>query len=256
MLSIIVLNYNRLEYTKQTIENLIAKTTVPHEFIFADNGSEDGTRKYLRSLRNKTNATNVRCVFNKSNHGVAGGRNCGLRIAKGTYLMTIDDDIIVPDNYDKLLMEACDNIPNLGITGVSVEGTKRTYVKNFNGVDMRVKEGNLGGGCLCLPRRVFERVGYYRPDFVYGGEDCDMYIRLKILGLISAYVVPTGLHIDRKENQAYVNLKRHAHRKTSKSFRKVGDNEIAYRKTGNVYVPYMVPKITTRHFDNVIKGKK
>lgn len=34
LLSIIVLNYNRLEYTKQTIENLIKKTSVRHEFFF------------------------------------------------------------------------------------------------------------------------------------------------------------------------------------------------------------------------------
>lgn len=256
MLSIIVLNYNRLEYTKQTVENLIEKTTVPHEFIFVDNGSIDGTRDYLKGLcKGKTNAERIRYIFNKENYGVAGGRNCGLRIAAGDYLMTIDDDILVPDDYDKCIIEVCDNVPDLGITGISVEGVKRTYIQNINGINIRRKNGNLGGGCLCLPRRVFNKVGYYRPDFVYGGEDCDMFIRLSILNLISAYIEPIGKHIDRRDNDAYEKIKRTAHKKGSRSFNKIGDNEIAYKKTGRVYIPYRVPNIVTKHFDRAIKGK-
>jgi len=254
MLSIIVLNYNRLEYTKQTVAALIEKTKVEHEFIFVDNGSVDGTREYLKSLEHSTNAKKVKYVFNNRNFGVAGGRNIGLKVAEGDYLMTIDDDIIVPDNYDGYMIEVCDKISNLGITGISVE--KKTYlIKNIDGVEVQVKKGNLNGGCLCMPRRTFEKVGYFYVMGAYGGEDCDMYVRLKYLKLLSVYIVPKGLHIDKRENKDYEKLKKHCHTPRSKVFHKVGDNEVMYKKTKKVYVPYVEPAIDTSKFDKVIKNK-
>lgn len=258
MFSIIVLNYNRLELTQQTVENLISKTTVPHEFIFVDNNSTDasGVRQYLLSLENKTNAKRVRYVFNKSNLGVAGGRNTGLRIAAGDYLMTIDDDVLVPDDYDKCLIEVCDNVPDLGITGVCVEKPKRTGIQNINGIDVRVKMGNLGGACLCMPRRVFNQVGYFRADFVYGIEDVDMYLRLNILRLKGVYIMPLGKHIDKRENISYEKLKRFTHKKHSKPFRKIGANATAYKKTKEVYIPYKSPNIYTAKFDAAIKKEE
>lgn len=254
MLSIIVLNYNRLEYTKQTVSNLIKKTKVEHEFIFVDNGSTDGTREYLRSLLHKTNAKQVRCIFNDKNLGVAGGRNIGLKVAEGDYLMTIDDDIIVPDNYDGYLIEACDKIPNLGITGISVE-RKNYSIRNINGVNLQFKDGNLNGGCLCMPRRTFEKVGYFYAFAVYGGEDCDMYIRIKQLKLISAYIVPKGIHIDKGENVKYKTLKKSYHTPKSKVFQNVGNNELKYKRSKNVYVPYMTSDEGRETFDKVVKKK-
>jgi len=258
MLSIIVLNYNRLSLTKQTIENLIAKTSVKHEFIFVDNNSTDesGVKQYLKSLEHKTNAERVTCVFNKRNLGVAGGRNTGLRIARGDYLLTIDDDVLVPDYYDGYLIEACDKIPELGITGVCVEKLKRVATQEINGIKFRVKQGNLGGACLCMPRRVFNRVGYFRPDFVYGIEDVDMYLRLHTLRLKSLYIYPLGKHIDKRDNTKYEKLKRAAHKRSSSSFRKIGSNATTYKKTKQVYIPYKSPDINPSKFDSVIKDKK
>lgn len=253
LLSIIVLNYNRLHYSKRTISTLIATTTVPHEFIFVDNGSIDGTREYLLSLEHETNAEKITYIFNDRNFGVAGGRNSGLRVASGEYLMTIDDDILVPHGYDKYFVEACNKINKLGITGINVEKKKYRYVV-LDGVDMVVKHGNLGGACLCMPRRVFEKVGYFSPDFVYGGEDCDMYIRLKRLGLISAYIPLHGDHIDENLNAAYAQIKKRMHSEGSKPFNQVGNNEVRYKKTQNVYVPYKEPEIDTKLFDKLIKG--
>src|SRR5690606_38058673 len=131
----------------------------------------------------------VEYVFNNKNLGVAGGRNSGLVKANGDYLMTIDDDVWVPDNWDKLMAQACDRIPKLGITGVNVE--PHNYpIKELNGARVRPKAGNLGGACLCLPRRVFKRVGYYCAFGQYAHEDAEMYFRLTGLGLVSAYIVP------------------------------------------------------------------
>lgn len=246
MLSIILLTYNRLAYTKQTLENLIAKTTIPHQYILVDNGSVDGTREYLKSMEHKTNALNVIYKFNDHNLGVAGGRNEGLLVAGGDIIMTIDDDIIVPENYDIMLKEAWDKVENLGITGISLE-KKKFGVVDFNGVKMQVKKGNLGGGCLCFSRKMFEKLGFFYNGFVYGIEDVDMYFRVERLGLINAYIEANGEHIDEHKDQNYFNLKRSIHGKKSKEFSAIGKRwrfyKIRYKQTGSVYVPYREPNV-------------
>ena len=251
LLSIVVLCYNRLDYTKKTISTLIDKTKVKHEFIFVDNNSKDDTKKYLASLRGKTNAVRELYVFNKRNYGVAGGRNSGLIKARGDHLMTIYNDIFVPDDYDKHLIDAC-KIKKLGITGINVESKKYSIV-NINGIKVQLKKDNLGGGCLCLPRRVFSRVGYYSPDFVYCGEDCDMHLRLKKIGLSGAYIVPNGKHMDERQNKVYYEFKRHAHLPGSEQVEKINANIRKYVLSNNVYVPYSVPKIFRTKDGRIIK---
>lgn len=237
LMSIVMLNWNRLHYSKRTLESIIKKTTIRHELILVDNGSVDGTREYLQDMVDKTNAERVILVFNEKNLGVAGGRNSGLVKASGDYLVTIDDDVLVPDNWDLLMAEACDKIPKLGITGVNVEPFKFP-VKEIKGVKVRPKNGNLGGACLCIPRRVFSTVGYYNTFGLYGHEDAMMYYRLKHLGLISAYIVPKGIHIDKDKDKKYREQKNRAHAKGSAALKALALARLKLKKTGNVYVPY------------------
>jgi len=237
LMSIVILNWNRLHYSKQTLERIIEATTIPHELIFVDNGSKDGTREYLKDMGNKTNAEKVVYVFNDKNLGVAGGRNSGLVAASGDYLVTIDDDILVPDQWDILMAKACDKMPGLGITGVNVEPINFP-VKEINGVSVRPKKGNLGGGCLCLPKRVFKRVGYYNYFSTYGHEDAAMYYRLTHLGLLSAYIVPHGKHLDVDADKAYRAAKNDAHKKGSDQLKELSKYIAGMKKTGDVYVGF------------------
>lgn len=262
LMSIVMLSWNRLHYSKQTLECIIKKTTIPHELIFVDNGSQDGTREYLKSMEHKTNAERVIYQFNDKNLGVAGGRNSGLVNAKGDYLVTIDDDVLVPDKWDILLSTACDKIPKLGITGVNVEPTKY-QVREINGVRIRPKTiGNLGGACLCLPRRVFNRVGYYRVYGQYGLEDSDMYVRLNKLGLMSAYIEPKGVHLDEDKDKVYRKVKNRAHLKGSSQLKAFAAAKIQYERTGSVYVPWSGYDPDSREwccfesFDGTISAKK
>jgi glycosyltransferase involved in cell wall biosynthesis len=264
LMSIIVLNWNRLNYTKQTAENLIKTTSIRHEFIFVDNNSteESGVRQYLLSLKDKTNAEHIEYVFNNKNFGVGGGRNTGLIKAKGDYLVTIDDDVVVPPKWDVLMATACDKIPKLGITGVNVEPFNFP-VKIINGVRMRPKAGNLGGACLCLPKRVFKRVGFYMADTIYGHEDCEMRCRLDILGLKSAYIEPKGVHLDNDSFKEYRKAKNGAHTGGSAQFKALAQFrrrlKKQYQDTGNVYVTFDPDKfspVDKKDFTNDLVGKE
>lgn len=250
MLSIIVLNYNRLELSKQTIERILSITQLPFELLLVDNNShpKSGVREYLYSVANKHGNDKVKLVFCKQNFGVAGGRNEGLLRAKGDYLITIDDDIWLPDNYDKLLVDACDNIPDIGLVGISVETHLYPLVK-INGVVVQRKGGNLGGGCLCMSRKIFEKIGYYNSSFVYGFEDCEMYLRTKYLKLISVYIEPRGKHLDLHENKSYLSAKKLAHEKDTRHAKMLGKLEYRFKRGENLYVPYKKTKVHSKLMD-------
>jgi len=240
LISIIVLNWNRKAYSTRTIENLLKKTSLPHEFIFVNNNStkESGIAEYLDSVQGNVATKKITVIHNKKNLGVAAGRNSGLKIATGKYLVTIDDDVIVPDNWDVHITAACNSVTRLGITGINVESAKYP-VKVINGVRIRPKSvGNLGGACLCIPRRVFERVGYYSVFGQYGLEDSDMFVRLTKLGLMSAYIEPHGIHLDDDSDRVYRAIKNRAHKKRSSPLNAFSKAKAMYEKTGAVYVPY------------------
>lgn len=243
LMSIMVLNWNRAHYTKQTVERILQNTTIPHELIFIDNNSteESGVRQYLKSVKGNAHTKAIKYVFNDLNFGVGGGRNTGLLVAEGEYLVNIDDDVLVPAKWDVLLKQACDKVPGLGLTGVNVEPFKFP-VKVVNGVRLRPKAGNLGGACLCMPRRIFKRIGFYMADNIYGMEDVEMKCRLDLVKLISAYIEPKGVHIDNDSLKEYRAKKNDAHTGGSIQLGALAQFRrrlnVHLKETGNVYVPF------------------
>ena len=236
LFSIIVLNWNRRVYSQRTIENLIEKTTVPNEILLVDNNSaEPGMKEYLSSIKGNDKTVRVECVFNSRNLGTGGGRNSGLCRAKGEYLCCIDDDFLVPNDYDRLMIDVCDKVPRLGQTGVNVE--QIDYPKNIiNGVEFCPKGGNLGEACTCMSRRVFNTVGYNNYFNCYGHEGAAMWFRLIHIGLISAYIVPRGIHIDNNSDAEYRKAKDAAHTQGSIQLEEFNKYLNYLRRTGNPYV--------------------
>ena len=54
LVSIIILTFNQLGYTKECVESIRKHTPEPHEIIFVDNGSTDGTLKMAEKSSSKT----------------------------------------------------------------------------------------------------------------------------------------------------------------------------------------------------------
>src|ERR1039458_1976005 len=75
-ITIVILTWNALDYTKRCLESLCANTDHPdYHVIVADNGSSDGTIEYLQSV------PWVKVLLNGDNLGFAAGNNRAIRIA-------------------------------------------------------------------------------------------------------------------------------------------------------------------------------
>ena len=66
LISIVMLTYNALEYTKKCLQSILNFTQYPYEIIFVDNSSSDGTLEYLRDLVD--NNDNFLLIQNNTNN--------------------------------------------------------------------------------------------------------------------------------------------------------------------------------------------
>ncbi|OYT16619.1 MAG: hypothetical protein B7C24_06810 [Bacteroidetes bacterium 4572_77] len=199
-LSIVSLNYNRLEYTKRHLERLFLTTDMPSELIIVSNhdcAQSAEVRSYIKQFKSKNNGNikQIKKVLNNKNYGVAGGRNSGLIHSEAKIKMVIDDDILLPKNWTSKILHLLKVVDKIGLAGYCVEKERavKTYkLKTYRDcVFMNKGMANVGGACMVIPHRTWSRLGYFNEDYgVFGFEDADYGVRTWNLGLLNAYVYP------------------------------------------------------------------
>lgn len=93
-LSIIIPVYNSEECLKRTVEevlNSVYKLNIIYEIILIDDASNDNSWKIIKDLK-QFNPNIIGIRFNK-NFGQHNALLCGIKIASGNYIVTIDDDL-------------------------------------------------------------------------------------------------------------------------------------------------------------------
>jgi len=85
LVSIIIVTFNNIGYTRFCISSIYTKTFQPgFELIIVDNASTDGTKEYLYTLKRKYR--NVNIIINDNNLGFAAAK---LRVNTLFFLITI-----------------------------------------------------------------------------------------------------------------------------------------------------------------------
>ena len=86
--SIIFPTYDRLRYLRPAIDSVLAQTFTDWELIIADDGSEEETRSYLRSLGDRR----MRTLWLPHSGNPARVRNAALRMTTGALVAFLDSD--------------------------------------------------------------------------------------------------------------------------------------------------------------------
>src|SRR5690606_15471976 len=192
--SLMMVTFNRLNLTKQTVEN-IYNCTENFNFIIVDNGSTDGTVEYLKDLSSKKD--NIYLHFYQENKGIAIGRNKCLKIANdiGTeWYATIDNDILLYNGWLDSCINVLKNCKSYGAIGVSFEAVDYPIV-NINGCEFQNKpQGNLGTACVVFNKTLHKMLGFFTTEFgtKYGEEDADMGYRIRCAGFKLGYLKEKG----------------------------------------------------------------
>ena len=95
--SVIVPVYNSEKYIKRCIESILNQSFSEFELILINDGSKDNSQKILEEYKKKYE-DKIELV-NQTNIGVAKTRNKAIKLAKGQYIMFIDNDDYIDKDY-------------------------------------------------------------------------------------------------------------------------------------------------------------
>ncbi len=195
--SIIIVTYNQIRFTKQCIDSITQRTSVPYELIFVDNGSTDGTPEYLQTVEG------ARVILNSENLGFAGGVNQGIMVAQGKQILLLNNDTVVTTGWLEGLLEALYDRPDTGLVGpvsnqvsgpqqIAVDYEQLTSLDGFAWKLRSQREmtevDRLVGFCLLMRREVVDAIGELDEQFKIGCFEDDDYCRRALEAGFKAYI--------------------------------------------------------------------
>lgn len=197
--SVSVVNYNGEKFLPEFFASLYKQTYNNFEVIFVDNASVDGSVRYVRE-----HYPQVTVVETGKNAGYAEGNNIGYEHSKGEYILIINNDTILAEDLIEKMLQAFDEIPDLGVVqpmvrlmsqkekldacgsfwtntgfnyhvGIYKQASLPLYNKSFPVYSVK-------GMCMMVPRKAIEEVGLFDSDFWCYFEETDFCHRLWLAG--------------------------------------------------------------------------
>lgn len=258
--SIVILTYNKLEYTKKCIESIRKYTkNEEYEIIIVDNNSTDGTNKWIKEQED------IKGIFNDKNEGFPEGCNIGINNSKkDNDILLLNNDTIVSPNWLTKLRECLYSEENIGAVGPVTNSC--TYYqqidvkyKNINEFfDFATKYNNnekdyeerqkLIGFCMLIKRKVIEEIGLLDRRFTPGNyEDDDYSIRMIKSGYKLVLCKNVFIHhyggSSFKGNKEYLSILNDNENKFYDKYNFVSRNDMNIFKTYTEFIKIREPNI-------------
>jgi len=218
--ALIISTYNWPQALNQTLRSVVNQTILPNEVLIADDGSDERTANLIQQFITNNPTLNIKHVWHEDNgFRLAAIRNKAIRMAQSDYIIQIDGDIIIDQNFiaDHLSIQAIGYFVTgsrllLGkkITKVLLESEKVNFAslrwkgKNFfntlripflmrllqNTYKTKGKHLDYVKGCnMAFWKSDLYLVNGYDESFIgWGREDSDICIRLINAGVKKKFI--------------------------------------------------------------------
>lgn len=182
---------------------LLSQTYSPYEIILVDNGSRDGSVDFVAER-----FPEVRIIENGENLGFAAGNNVAIRVARGDYIVTLNNDTRAEPDWLEDLVKVAETDPKIGMCASKMLFYHHTGVLNSTGIsldvagiawDRRGGERDDGqerepieifgpcAGAALYRREMLDEVGLFDEDFFAYHEDVDLAWRARSRGWRCVY---------------------------------------------------------------------
>lgn len=209
LFSVIILNWNGRHLLEECLDTVLSQSIRDFESIIVDNGSTDGSVLWLKERWRE----DISIVALPSNLGFAGGNNAGIRIARGKYVILLNNDTAVAPGWLAALAEAARRHPDAGMfTPKILNYYRRDEIDNTGLIiypdglargrhRLEKDDGRFGeegealvpSGCAGVYRKeMLDRIGLLDDTFFAYGEDVDLGLRGRWAGL-GCYYVPKAI---------------------------------------------------------------
>lgn len=200
LVSVITINYNQLQVTCALLDSLQKISYPNYEVIVVDNASRENPQSTLQKL-----FPAVKVVISKDNLGFAAGNNEGVKLARGEYILFLNNDIEVEPDFLEPLVELLENDPQTGIVTPKIRFFHNPEIIQYAGSTpmnfYKVASYALGygvadqgqfaeshethlphGAAMLVPKKIIEKVGVMAEQFFLYYEELDWCIRIKKAG--------------------------------------------------------------------------
>src|SRR5262249_43028725 len=191
--SIVILNYNGSAVALPCLRSVLSLEWTDVEILVVDNASSDGSADQITDEFGER----VRVIRRQVNSPTA-GRNEGFRAAKGEYLLSLDNDIVLVD--PTVLCKAVDILERLPQVGTlafkigSAECPTEPLSEHWwhplslrEGKDRFFYTGLFAEGAVLFRRSALSATGGYDEDLFHGFESADLALRLLECGFDILY---------------------------------------------------------------------
>jgi GT2 family glycosyltransferase len=223
VVSIVVLAYNHLDFTKLCIESILKYTShINYELITVNNGSTDGTQEYFESL------PKAKIVNLQKNVGPVNGFNIGMQLAEGRYTACVCNDFIFTKNWMDNLLTCIGSDEKIGFVspGANYISNAQMISGNFTNFEEMQQFAEIYNTsdpskweervrllpCVLMVRtKILNEIGYYDPIYYFGEfADDDIAFRIRRAGYKLVFAGDTFTYhagsittgIDQKENNS------------------------------------------------------
>ncbi len=212
--SVIIPNYNGVEFLPALLESLRQQTSRDFEIIIVDDCSPcERTGQLLRELSAR-NEPQITVMRNERNLGYARTCNRGIASANSRYICLLNNDTVVTERFIERNAAFLEEHPEFGVVSSTiVDQTGRTWFSGGrfqNGVIENLQDDFSGirevdwvaGTAPFIRREVFERTGLLNETFGMYHEDVEFCARVRArtpfrIGMFSDKLVTH--HLDRSE---------------------------------------------------------
>jgi GT2 family glycosyltransferase len=201
LVSIILLNYNGDKYIHSCAKSIAEQTYVNIEVIVIDNGCTDGSMETLKAAFPYW--TYIQYV---DNIGFAAGMNSGFDVARGDYVVPLNQDVYLDKNFVNRCVAIMETRPKAGAlsadeykwsNGQLTDKLRSPGPAYYNrlrikGVSVEINDPTVPSFGFCgsfpfLRRKMLEELlilddHIYDPAFFSGWEDIDLWWRMQLRG--------------------------------------------------------------------------
>lgn len=202
MLSVVVVNYNGQKYLNTCLSSLADQSAVDFEVIVVDNGSTDGSENTVRTC-----LPGARLIRLQTNRGYSGALNEGIVLAKGDYILALNNDTILDRHFIENIRSEMQADATIGMcaskmllpdgrinsTGICISRSGAAWDRGMfqpdNGqFDCPDEVFGPCGGAALYRRKMLDEIGYFDEDFFLYMEDVDVAFRGRLAGWRCVYV--------------------------------------------------------------------
>lgn len=219
LLSIIIVNYNLSNETRNCIDSLInVINNFKFEIILVDNHSDDDSILGIADtfLMNEK----IKFIFVRTEKNIGFGNACNMAVKRssGKWLFFLNPDTLIKENvFDKILNEFNNNLINRGIFGLNVNSNRlmdfsagpfpnylfeilnifllgryceALYIKFKSEISgtKKIKVGWVMGAALIISKKLFDEIKGFDPDYFLYFEEMDLCKRIIDRGLPVTYL--------------------------------------------------------------------